>query len=161
MINLAIGLIDAGLRRRVARARVGHLATSDGSTPSVVPVCFVLLGETLYQAIDGKPKSAAPGHLRRVRNVRANPRAALLIDHYVEDWRRLWWVLLRGRARVLEGGPEHARAIMALKRKYPQYRSSVPLAADALVIAIDVQRLSHWRPNSHGRRLAGRPGWPA
>src|SRR2546428_2725681 len=160
-INLALDVIDAGLRRRVARARVGHLATSDGLTPSVVPVCFVLLGETLYQAIDGKPKSAAPGQLRRVRNVRANPRAALLIDHYVEDWRRLWWVLLRGRARVLEGGPEHARAIKALKRKYPQYRSSVPLAADALVIAIDVQRLSHWPPNSRGRRLAGRPGRPA
>jgi len=96
--------------------------------------------------------------LRRVRNVRANPRAALLIDYYVEDWRRLWWVLLRGRGRVLESGLEHARAIMALKRKYPQYRSSVPLAADALVIAIDVQRLSRWRPSSHGPRRVGRPG---
>jgi PPOX class probable F420-dependent enzyme len=145
----------------VARARVGHLATSDGVTPSVVPVCFVLLGETLYHAIDGKTKSAAPGRLRRVKNVRANPRAALLIDYYVEEWRRLWYVLLRGRARVLEDGPEHARAISGLKRKYPQYRSSLPLAADALVIAIDVRRLSRWPPSSRGRRRAGRLGRPA
>ena len=158
MINLAIDLIDAGLRRRIARARVGHLATSDGLTPSVVPVCFVLLGETLYQALDGKPKSAAPAQLRRVKNVRANPRAALLIDHYVEDWRRLWYVLLRGRARVLKRGAEQRRAITALKRKYPQYRSSVPLAADAMVIAIDVSRLRHWRASSPGRRRAGHPG---
>ena len=160
MIDVAIDEIDAGLRRRVARARVGHLATSDGSTPSVVPVCFVLLGETVYQAIDRKPKSVPPGRLRRVKNVRANPRAALLVDHYVEDWRRLWYVLLRGRARVLESGEEHARAITALKRKYPQYRRAVPLADDALVIAIDVRRLSHWRPSSGGRR-GGHPGWPA
>jgi PPOX class probable F420-dependent enzyme len=152
-------MIDAGLRRRINRARVGHLATSDGSTPSVVPVCFVLVGETLYQAIDGKPKSVDPGRLLRVRNVRANPRAALLIDHYVEDWRRLWYVLLRGKARIIDHGPEHQRAIVALRRKYPQYRTSVPLAPDALVIAIDVRRLRHWRVSS--ARRVSRPRRPA
>ncbi len=161
MVNLDLAVIDAGLRRRIARARVGHLATSDGVTPSVVPVCFVLLGETVYQAIDGKPKSVDPGQLRRVKNVRANPRAALLIDHYVEDWRRLWWVLLHGRARIVDRGPEQARAIVALRKKYPQYRSSVPLAADALVIAIDLRRIRHWRSASAGRGRARRPGRPA
>lgn len=116
-------------------------------------MCFVLLGETLYHAIDGKPKSVSPGQLRRVKNVRANPRAALLIDHYVEDWRRLWYVLLRGRARIVEQGVEQRRAIVALRKKYPQYRTTVPLAAEALVIAIDVQRLRHWQASSpgHGR----------
>ena len=161
MINLDIAVIDAGLRRRIARARVGHLATSDGLTPAVVPVCFVLLGQTLYHAIDGKPKSAAAGRLRRIKNLRANPRAALLIDHYVEDWDRLWYVLLGGRARLLERGLEHERAVIALKKKYPQYRSSVPLAADALVIAIDVRRLRHWRASSPGRRRFGPPSRPA
>ena len=135
------------------------MATSDGSTPSVVPVCFVLIKETLYQAIDGKPKSIDPGHLRRVRNVRANPRAALLIDHYVEDWRRLWYVLLRGKARIVDHGAEHQRAISALRKKYPQYRTTVPLAPDALVIAIDVRRLQHWRASSP--RRAGRSRRPA
>jgi len=160
MINLDIAVIEAGLRRRIARARVGHLATSDGVTPSVVPVCFVLLGETVYQAIDGKPKSVDPGQLRRVKNVRTNPWAALLIDHYVEDWRRLWWVLLHGRARIIDHGPEQEHAIVALRKKYPQYRSSVPLAPDALVIAIDLRRIRHWRSASPGRDRA-RPGRPA
>jgi PPOX class probable F420-dependent enzyme len=161
MINLDIAVIDAVVRRRIARVRVGHLATSDGLTPVVVPVCFVLLGETLYHAIDGKPKSANAGQLRRVKNVRANPRAALLVDHYVEDWRRLWWVLLRGRARVVDRGPEQQRAIVALRKKYPQYRTTVPLSADALVIAIDVRRLRHWRASSAGRRRAARSARPA
>ncbi|TMF14305.1 MAG: TIGR03668 family PPOX class F420-dependent oxidoreductase [Chloroflexi bacterium] len=159
--NLDIGVIDAGLRRRVARARVGHFATSDGKVPSVVPVCFVLLGTTLYQAIDGKPKSVNPAQLRRIRNVRANPNAALLIDHYVEDWRRLWYVLFRGRARIVDAGPEQRRAIVALRKKYPQYRTTVPLPSDALVIATDVQRLRHWRASSAGRGRSRRPGRPA
>ena len=154
-------MIDADLRRRIARARVGHLATSDGRVPSVVPVCFVLVGETLYQAIDGKPKSVDASRLRRVKNVRANPRAALLIDHYVEDWRRLWYVLLRGKARIVDRGPEQQRAIAALRKKYPQYRTTVPLAPDALVIAIDVRRLRHWRASSREPGRARRPGRPA
>jgi len=140
---------------------VGHFATSDGTTPSVVPVCFVLLGETLYHAIDGKPKSVNPGQLRRVKNVRANPRAALLIDEYLEDWRKLWYVLLRGKARIVVRGPEQEGAILALRKKYPQYRTTVPLAADALVIAIDVRRLRHWRSSSRGRGRLRRPGRPA
>jgi PPOX class probable F420-dependent enzyme len=154
--HVGITLIEAGLRRRIARARVGHLATSDGRNPAVVPVCFVLLGETLYHAIDAKPKSTDAHHLRRVANVRANPVAALLVDHYVEDWRRLWYALFRGGARVIEDGPEQQRAIAALKRKYPQYRTTVPLEPDALIIAIDVRRLSYWRASSPGRRRAGR-----
>jgi len=126
-----------------------------------VPVCFVLLGETLYHAIDAKPKATGPRRLRRVRNVRANPVAALLVDHYVEDWRRLWYALFSGRARVIEQGPEQQRAIAALRRKYLQYRTTLPLRSDALVIAIDVRRLSHWQASSPARRRADRSGRPA
>jgi PPOX class probable F420-dependent enzyme len=160
-INLDIAVIDAGLRRRIGQARVGHLATSDGVTPALVPVCFVLLGETVYHAIDGKPKSTQPSQLRRVKNLRANPRAALLVDHYVEDWPRLWYVLLRGEARLVDKGPEQRRAIVALRKKYPQYRTTVPLPADALVIALDVRRLWHWRASSPGPGRVGPPGRPA
>jgi len=152
MINLDTTLIDPGLRRRITQARVGHLATSDGTRPTVIPVCFVLLGDTLYQAIDAKPKSVAPRRLRRVRNIQANPEAALLVDDYLENWRRLWWVLLHGRARLVEDGAEQQRAIAALRRKYPQYRTTTPLAADALVIALDVRRLRHWQASHAVRR---------
>lgn len=151
MANLGTTLIDPGLRRRIARARVGHLATSDGTRPTVVPVCFVLLANTVYQAIDAKPKSVAPRRLRRVKNIRANPNAALLVDQYVENWRRLWWVLLLGRARLVVGGREHERAIAALRWKYPQYRTTTPLAASALVIAVDVRRLRQWQASRHVR----------
>jgi len=159
--HVGIALIDAGLRRRIGRARVGHFATSDGREAALVPVCFVLLGDTVYHAIDAKPKSAAPDKLRRVRNVRVNPSAALLVDHYDEDWGRLWYVLLRGHAGVLDHGAEQQRAIAALKRKYVQYRTTLPLARDALVIALAVRRISHWRPSSSGRRPADRRVPPA
>jgi len=108
-------------------------------------VCFVLLGDTLYHALDAKPKSTDPMKLRRVRNLRANPRAAFLVDHYEEDWRRLWFALLEGQARVLIQGTEHRRAIAALRRKYGQYRTALPLSPDAPVIALDVEHVRQWK----------------
>lgn len=154
--HVGIALIEAGWRRRVSRARVGHFATSDGKRPSLVPVCFVLRGDTVYHAIDAKPKSANSYRLRRVRNVVANPVAAFLVDDYVEDWRRLWYALFFGRARIIERGAEHDRAVAALRRKYQQYRSTLPLRPDALVIALDVRRLSHWQASSPGGHRARR-----
>ncbi len=144
----------------ISQARVGHFATSDGSEPALVPVCFALIGSTTYHAIDAKPKRAGPLGLRRVRNVMANPNAVMLVDHYDEDWRRLWWVLLTGEARVLRDGVEHRQALAALRRKYPQYREGWPLDGGALVIALDVVRLRHWRSSSPGRRRAVRPDPP-
>jgi PPOX class probable F420-dependent enzyme len=144
------------VRRKLAQARVGHFGTSDGSRPSVIPVCFVLLGETVYQAIDAKPKQAEPLALRRVRNVVANPDSVLLVDDYREDWRRLWWVILGGRSRLLKDGAEHRRALAALARKYRQYREGWRLEPDALVIALDVQRLRHWQASSPVRSRSTR-----
>lgn len=124
----------------------------------MIPVCFVLLGATIYHAIDAKPKGAEPLALRRVRNLVANPDSVLLVDHYEGDWRRLWWVLLRGQSRLLKDGPEHRRALVALARKYPQYREGWPLEGGALVIALDVRTLQHWRSNSAVRERAARRG---
>lgn len=125
-----------------------------------MPVCFVLRGDTVYHAIDAKPKAADPRRLRRVRNVEANPVAAFLVDAYVEDWRRLWYALFFGRVRIIERGLEHDRAVAALRRKYQQYRSTLPLRPDALVIALDVRRLSHWQASSPVVRLARRRDQP-
>ncbi len=135
--------LDAARRRRLAPARVAYLATSAGGRPAIVPIVFVLLGDHVYHAIDAKPKRVPPERLRRIRNLRANPRAACLIEHYEEDWSNLWFALLEGTVRLLRGGPEHGRAIQALRRKYPQYLR-LPLNLSALVVALDIEHVREW-----------------
>jgi PPOX class probable F420-dependent enzyme len=125
------------------RARVGHLATVDeAGQPSVVPVCFAIDPPRLYTAIDAKPKRVAPERLRRVRNLAANPEAALVVDRWDEEWSRLGWVLLRGRAERIAPGAEQARALALLREKYAQYRA-VPLEA-ALVLRLAIARYRVW-----------------
>jgi PPOX class probable F420-dependent enzyme len=105
------------------KQRVGRLATVDTSgRPVVIPFCFVYDGKVFYSALDEKPKSVAPAKLRRSRNIQRNPEVAFVLDHYEEDWNCLWFVLVRGRARILRSGREHVRALQLLRRKYPQYR---------------------------------------
>ena len=135
--------IPGHVRRFVADARIGHLATADSTgLPFVVPVCFVLLGSTLYSVLDEKPKRAQLSNLRRVRNVVENPRAALVVDRYDEDWSRLGFALMRGQARLVEPGPEQAEAVAALREKYAQYRAMRLDHRPAL--AIDVEHVSTW-----------------
>ena len=128
------------LRQRVDAARVGHLATTrpDGR-PHVVPCCFVLVGNTVYSAVDAKPKSTLA--LQRLRNLAAHPAASLVVDHYDDDWTKLWWVRLDGAARVLETGAERDEALAALAGKYPQYVDAPPPGA---VVAVDVAEWRAW-----------------
>jgi PPOX class probable F420-dependent enzyme len=130
---------DAEARRRVETARVARLATlTPDGRPHLVPVCFALDGQTLYTSVDAKPKRSRA--LQRLENVRANPEVCVLVDEWHEDWSLLWWVRLRGRARVLEAGEELARAHELLRAKYEQY------AEDLLgpVIAVDVEEQRGW-----------------
>ena len=131
---------EARCRAHLAAARVGRLATvrPDGG-PHVVVCCFAVEGDRVWTAIDAKPKSGAP--LQRLANVRANPRASLLVDHYEEDWERLWWVRVDGAAAVLEIGNEEERAIAALTARYPQYERARPPGP---VIAITIERITGW-----------------
>jgi PPOX class probable F420-dependent enzyme len=135
---------EATMRRRVQEARVGHLATvrSDGR-PHVVPCCFSLSGqaEVLYSAVDAKPKSTPA--LRRLDNLRANPSASLLVDHYGEDWSALWWVRIDGIARIIGSGSEFDRALAELTAKYEQYARQPPPGP---VIAIDIGGWRAWTP---------------
>jgi PPOX class probable F420-dependent enzyme len=131
---------DVRLAQRVGDARVARLATIDpDGRPHLVPFCFALDGGVLYSSVDQKPKRSRD--LRRLRNLRERDRATVLIDHYEEDWSALWWVRLRGRARVLEGGAEYRRAMALLAEKYPQYRRDPPAGP---VIALDVGEWSSW-----------------
>ena len=119
---------------------MARLATVDADgRPHLVPICFVLDADTLYSAVDSKPKRTAA--LKRLENVRANPRVAVLLDHYEDDWSHLWWVRLDGRARVVEDARERARALALLGEKYEQYRAAPP---GGPVLAVEIERLSGW-----------------
>lgn len=118
-----------------ASARVARLATVDPQgRPHVVPIVFALEGDTLYTAVDDKPKRTRD--LQRLRNIEASPRVEVLIDHYDEDWSRLWWVRLRGTARIVED--RHGMDL--LRAKYPQYRE----AELGPVIAVEIEDRREW-----------------
>lgn len=128
------------MRRLVAEAQVARMATVDAEgRPHVVPIVFAVDGDTVYSSVDEKPKASRD--LKRIRNLRRNPVAELVVDHYEDDWERIWWVRLRGRADVVEEGAERERALDLLGRKYPQYRDAAPQGA---VIAIRVDRWRGW-----------------
>jgi PPOX class probable F420-dependent enzyme len=90
--------------------------------PLVVPICYAFDGRELYSPIDEKPKQSSPLQLKRVRNILANPHVSLVVDRYDENWKRLAYVLILGRARILLKGAKHRRAVLLLRKKYPQYR---------------------------------------
>jgi PPOX class probable F420-dependent enzyme len=127
------------MRRRLAEAQVAHLATvGPGGRPHIVPITFALDGDAIYFAVDAKPKRTTD--LQRLRNIEANPAVAVLVDHYDEDWTRLWWVRVDGHARVLRSGRSD-RAVDLLVDRYAQYRQARPSGP---VVEISVDRMSGW-----------------
>jgi PPOX class probable F420-dependent enzyme len=130
-------------RRFLDTQRVARFATANASgQPHVVPICYALTGDTLYFTIDEKPKRQSGASLKRLANLRENPFAALVVDRYDEDWSRLGWVMVRGRADILESGPEHDRAQATLRARYPQLAAmnieSLP------VVAVRIEHAASW-----------------
>ncbi len=123
--------------------RVARLATADADgAPHVIPVCYAFDGAVFYSALDLKPKRVEGTRLKRVRNVVANPRVALVIDDYSEDWDALAYVLVTGTAEMLKEGPERDKAEALLREKYPQY--AVLLEPGAPVIKVTPERIVSW-----------------
>ena len=138
--------IDETTREFIRKHRVARFATVDAdSQPAVVPICYAVDGEVIYSPVDEKPKRVAPAELKRVRNIKANPKVSLVIDDYSEDWSKLGYVIIAGRASVIspaEGDGEHARAVTLLREKYEQYRS---MAIDErLIIKIAIKSVKRW-----------------
>ena len=130
-------------RAFVDAMRVARFATADAAgSPHVVPVCYALAGDDFYVTIDEKPKRAGLRAMKRLRNIGENPNVAVVVDRYDDDWVRLAWVMLRGRAEILAGGDEHDHAQAALRERYPQYRAMrlEPLP----VIALRIGRVNAW-----------------
>jgi PPOX class probable F420-dependent enzyme len=128
------------MRQRVADGRVARLGTVTAEgRPHLVPCCYVLEGDTVYFAVDAKPKTSLA--LRRLANLRATGHASLLVDHYGEDWSSLWWVRVDGPGRIIEVGAERERALDLLAAKYEQYRQRRPPGP---VVAIDIVTWRAW-----------------
>ena len=128
------------MRSRLEEARVGRLATADAKgRPHVVPITFAVDLDTLYFAIDAKPKRSTD--LKRLRNIAANPAVSVLVDHYEDDWERLWWVRVDGTARVVADPAQADSALALLAAKYEQYRGTPPPGP---VVRIDIGRMSGW-----------------
>jgi len=132
-------------RAGFARSPVARLATaSPDGIPHLVPVVFALENDPrenqmVYTAVDAKPKTTQ--RLRRLANIHNNPQVCLLVDHYDDDWTRLWWVRIDGVAAVHHDGEAMAAGHRLLRSKYPQYEA-VPI--DGPVIAVTVRRWSSW-----------------
>ena len=128
------------MKRLVASASVAHMATigADGR-PHIVPISFAVDELTLYFAVDAKPKRTT--NLKRLRNIAANHAVSVLVDHYEDDWERLWWVRLDGRARIVTDGAEVQRALNLLAGRYSQYRATAPAGP---VVAVAIEDMTGW-----------------
>jgi PPOX class probable F420-dependent enzyme len=136
--------ISAAVRDKFETVRVARLATVDADHgPHVIPICFSFDGSVFYSAIDRKPKRVSADRLTRLKNIAQMPQVALLLDYYDEDWARLWYVLVRGKAELVSAEPERLQAIARLRAKYPQYAAGM-LSDDAPILRITPERITSW-----------------
>ena len=121
--------------RFVGAERVARLAVVDQEgAPRVAPICPVLDGGTILVASD-------PG--AKLDSLRREPRCALVFDTYVEDWKLLHQVRVRGTARLIGGGPEWDRAKRLLDEKYPQYEPQAPITPGrTVIIAVRIEHVT-------------------
>jgi PPOX class probable F420-dependent enzyme len=129
----------------ISAAVIAHLATvSAAGEPHNVPLCFWFDGARFYFVIDEKPKRKIGIAIKRMKNIAQNPRVALLIDHYDDDWTRLAYVLINGAAKVVEDAAEYSRAIENLRAKYPQYGNMQLSSERNPLVRIDPDRVHAW-----------------
>jgi len=138
-------LLPEGARALLDSSRVAHLATADrAGRPHLVPLCYARDGDLLYFVVDEKPK--APGKLlKRMRNIAENPAVALLVDRYDEDWTRLEYLLLQGRAELVGSVAEFERVVELLRSRYPQYRGMRLEPGRNPLVRIEPSAVHHWK----------------
>ncbi len=138
-------LKEPAVREFIESARIAHLATVSGAgEPHNIPLCYWFDGARFYFVIDEKPKRNPGTAIKRMRNIAENPRVALVIDHYEEDWNRLAYVLIRGIARIVDDDAEYAHAIQHLRHKYAQYHAMLLTQEKNPAVRIDPERVHAW-----------------
>ena len=144
-------------QRYLTAHRVARLTTVDAAgRPAIVPICYASDGQTIYSALDAKPKRVPPTALQRVRNILVNPAVALVVDEYAEEWADLSHLIVHGAASLVAPGTnEHAVAIALLRAKYPQY-ATMPIEEQP-VIAIQPTVATFWAASPDTREAAAEP----
>jgi len=144
-------LEDLPVRKFLRLARVAHLATADASgSPHNIPVCFWFDDEAhFYFVVDEKPKRTSGTGIKRMRNIAENPRVAIVIDEYEEDWSSLAYVLVHGDASIVEDPDEYLLALRNLRDKYPQYRAMVLSPDKNPIVRIEAHRVHAWGQRFH------------
>ncbi|HJY15031.1 MAG TPA: TIGR03668 family PPOX class F420-dependent oxidoreductase [Nitrososphaeraceae archaeon] len=145
---------NTDLKTIIDKARVARLAIVDSECrPYLVPVVFAFDGKDYYISIDKKAKHSKPEILKRIKNIQANPNVALLIDEYDEDWTKLYFVMIQGRASLISNKKERQeqnelplllleKAHKLLYEKYPQYQK---ISIGQYVIMIHPQKVITWK----------------
>ena len=137
--------LSEGIKAFIQSGRVARMATVDADgCPHIVPICYAYDGSRLYSAVDKKPKRVEANLLRRLVNIRANPRICVIIDEYDEDWSRLRFIIIHGIAAIEPAGTEHSRAVNLLRKKYPQYQAMNLAEGVNPVIAITPTKVVSW-----------------
>ncbi len=146
MSNQSLALLmNPTVRNFVMGARVARLATADQSgAPHNVPLCYWFDGARIYFVIDEKPKRQPGIKIKRMRNIAENPRVAVVIDFYEEDWTQLGYVLIQGRARVVDDQKEYMLALRNLRDKYGQYRGMALSPEKNPIVKIEPEHVHAW-----------------
>jgi PPOX class probable F420-dependent enzyme len=146
MPDIAAALNDIRVRDFLKLARVAHLATASANgAPHNVPLCFWFDDNArFYFVIDEKPKRVTGTGVKRMRNIAENPRVAVVVDHYEEDWASLAYVLVHGEAAVVDDPNEYLLALRNLRDKYPQYRAMALSPENNPIVRIEARRVHAW-----------------
>lgn len=129
-------------RRFLETERVARLATADSDgQPHVVPICYALIDDVVYFTIDQKPKQSGV-RLKRLANIRSNPKVGLVVDRYDEDWTKLGWLMVQGKAAIISDGSRHQQAQARLRQRY---RQLLTMQIETLpVVAIAINHVMSW-----------------
>jgi PPOX class probable F420-dependent enzyme len=137
-------------------ARVGRLGLVDQEgAPRVLPVTFAVAEGRIWSAIDRKPKRTEEP--ARLRFLRRDPRAALTVDRYSDDWDELAWVQALGSVEILDLADGQV-GLQALRAKYEPYRNEPPPGP---LLALQPERYLWWSaadPEGQAGRIDARDG---
>jgi PPOX class probable F420-dependent enzyme len=141
---------DTCVKTIIDKARIARLATVDSECkPHLIPVVFVFGNDCYYIPIDGKTKQSRPEKLKRAKNIQQNSNVALLIDEYNEDWTKLYFIMIQGKASIIGGKELEQNELLLLEKahkllsdKYLQYQK---IDIGEYVIMIILQKVISWK----------------